>query len=206
MHIFNKCVSRFCPFGSLRLEEIKSGNSRTAKASVIQTNLICCHFCHSQGILPTSQETSHGFHLALPGFSSIGFLSVCLTLCVCVWAHKCPQLCLTLCDPMECSLPGSSVHGIFQARTLERVAVSSSRGSSWSRDRTLVSCIGRWVLYHRATWEACALLQEASLDKFLRHVPQGRSSICASTSAQRWLPRFETPWNYLEYSVLIFMV
>ena len=51
------------------------------------------------------------------------------------------QLCLTLCDPMDCSLPGSSVHGIFQARILEWVAISFSRGSSWPRDRTQVSCI-----------------------------------------------------------------
>ena len=45
-------------------------------------------------------------------------------------------LCLTLCDPMDCSQPGSSVCGIFQARTLEWVAISFSRGSSWPRDRT----------------------------------------------------------------------
>ena len=46
------------------------------------------------------------------------------------------QLCLALCDPGDCSLPGSSVHGIFQARILEWVTVPSSRGSSWSRDQT----------------------------------------------------------------------
>ena len=46
-----------------------------------------------------------------------------LCMCVCV----CVQLCLTLCDPMGCSPPGSSVHGIFQARILEWVAISSSR-------------------------------------------------------------------------------
>ena len=51
------------------------------------------------------------------------------------------QSCLTLCDPMDCSLPGSSVHGIFQARILEWVAISFSRGSSWPRDRTQVSRI-----------------------------------------------------------------
>ena len=54
------------------------------------------------------------------------------------------QLCLTLCNPMDCSLPGSSVHGIFQARVLEWVAISFSRGSSWPRDRTWVfHIIGR---------------------------------------------------------------
>ena len=46
------------------------------------------------------------------------------------------QLCLTLCDPMDCSLPGFSVHGILQARTLEWVAISFSWGSSWPRDQT----------------------------------------------------------------------
>ena len=51
------------------------------------------------------------------------------------------QSCLTLCDPMDCSPPGSSVHGILQARILERVVSSFSRGSSWSRDWTWVSCI-----------------------------------------------------------------
>ena len=40
------------------------------------------------------------------------------------------QSCLTLCDPMDCSLPGSSIHGVFQARVLEWVAISSSKGSS----------------------------------------------------------------------------
>ena len=49
---------------------------------------------------------------------------------------------ISLCDPMDYSLPGSSVHGILQARILEWVAISfSRRGSSWLRDRTWVSCI-----------------------------------------------------------------
>ena len=47
----------------------------------------------------------------------------------------------TLCDPMDCSLRGSSVHGIFKARVLEWVAISFSRGSSQPRDQTQVSCI-----------------------------------------------------------------
>ena len=55
---------------------------------------------------------------------------------------------------MDCRLPGSSVHGVFQARILEWVAISSSRGSSQPRDPTRISCIGRQILYHRATWEA----------------------------------------------------
>ena len=51
------------------------------------------------------------------------------------------QSCPTLCNPMGCSLPGSSVHGIFQARVLAWVAISFFRGSSQPRDRTWVSCI-----------------------------------------------------------------
>ena len=47
----------------------------------------------------------------------------------------------TLCNPMDCSLPGFSVHGIFQARILEWVDICFFRGSSWSRDRTWVSHI-----------------------------------------------------------------
>ena len=47
-----------------------------------------------------------------------------------------PQSCLTLCDPMDCSLPGSSVHGIFQARILVWVAIPFSRVSSQFRDQT----------------------------------------------------------------------
>ena len=58
----------------------------------------------------------------------------------------------TLYVSMDCSLPGSSVYGILQARMLEWVAISFSRGSSWPRDWTLISCIsciGRWMLYHQ---------------------------------------------------------
>ena len=51
------------------------------------------------------------------------------------------QSCPTLCDPMDCSLPGSSVHGIFQAGTQVWVTISFSRGSSQPRDRTQVSCL-----------------------------------------------------------------
>ena len=58
-----------------------------------------------------------------------------------MYACSVAQLCLTLCNPLDCSLPGSSVHGIFQARILERVAIYSSRRSSWPKDRTCISCI-----------------------------------------------------------------
>ena len=71
-----------------------------------------------------------------------------LTLCYAVMCVLVARLCPALCDPLNCSPPGSSVHGIVQARILERAAVSFSGGSSRPRDRTQVSCIGRQVLSH----------------------------------------------------------
>ena len=74
-------------------------------------------------------------------------------LCTFVCVHaKLLQSCLTLCDPMDSSPPGSSVHGIVQARILKWLATPSSKGSSTRRSRTQVSgisCIGRLVLYHQ---------------------------------------------------------
>ena len=64
-----------------------------------------------------------------------------------------------LCSPIDCGPPGSSVHGILQARILEWVATSSSRGFSWPRGQTRVSCvsfIGSGFFTITATWEAPA--------------------------------------------------
>ena len=82
--------------------------------------------------------------------------SVHLRLRMCFWSVPCScanslQLFLTHCDLMDCSPPGSSVHGIFQARILEWVAMPSSRGSSQPKDQTLcseVSYLGKQVLYY----------------------------------------------------------
>ena len=68
--------------------------------------------------------------------------------------HLADKSCLTLCDPTDCSVPGSSVHGISQTKILECVAISFFRGSSQSRDQTHVSCIGRQILYHWTSGEA----------------------------------------------------
>ena len=70
---------------------------------------------------------------------------MCVCVCVCVFVythmHTHAQSCPTLCDPRDCSLPGSSVHGIFQARILEQIVISSSKGSCPPRDQTCVSCV-----------------------------------------------------------------
>ena len=59
-----------------------------------------------------------------------------------------------ICDPMDWGPPESSVHGISQARMLVWVAISFSRGSSWPRDQTCISCTAGGLFYHWATWEA----------------------------------------------------
>ena len=94
------------------------------------------------------QGSGNKFWEIAPVLSPWG-MCVCVCGC-CLVAKKCP----TLCDSMDCSLPGSSVHGISQARILEKVAISFLRGSSWPRDQTHISCIGRQFPYHWACREA----------------------------------------------------
>ena len=75
------------------------------------------------------------------------------------------QLCPTLCDPMDCCLPGSSVYGILQAKILAWVAIPFSRGSSQPRDQTCISyisCIGRRFFTTSATWKAISRWQFSS--------------------------------------------
>ena len=69
-------------------------------------------------------------------------------------ARSITESCPTLCDTMDCSPPGSSVHGLSQARILEWVAISSSSGSFPPRVPTCVSYTDRQILHHWATWEA----------------------------------------------------
>ena len=97
---------------------------------------------------------------------------------VCMHA-KSLQSCPTLCNPTGRSPPGSSVHGILQARTLEQVAVHSSRGSSQPRDRTCVShisCIGRRVLISPLAPPGKAVLL-ATVSCFLPYSPYLASSL-----------------------------
>ena len=67
-----------------------------------------------------------------------GIITVC---CCCLVTKLC--LCLTVCDPLDCRPPSSSVQGISQARILEWVVISFSRGSSPPRDQTCISCVSR---------------------------------------------------------------
>ena len=87
---------------------------------------------------------------------SLGILCVCVFVCVCVCLVA--RLCLTLCDPMDCSPPGSSIHGISQGRLLGRVAVSFSRRIFLNQESNSCLLLERQILYHWATREAWAYL------------------------------------------------
>ena len=110
--------------------------------------------------------------------------------CVCA---QLLQSCLTLCDPMDCSLPRSSLHGILQARILEWIVMLSSRGSSWPRDWTPVSCIAGGFFTHWATsCEGIALFYEDEIGHSLNLlVPCLGASLmqhepmCADTQLER---------------------
>ena len=108
-------------------------------------------------------------------------------LCVCA---KSLQLYSTLCDPMDCRvLPGSSVHGILQARTLEWVSIPSSRGSSRPRDRTCVSVssalVGRFFTTS-TIWEAPESLYSLSPSTWLEYcLLRGKVFICDGSGWSR---------------------
>ena len=91
---------------------------------------------------------------------------------LCCVALSCP----TLCDPMDCSQPGFSIHGILQARMLEWVAMPFSRGSSQPRDQTQVSCIGGLVL-HQLSYKGSPASGRGYINFFRQRgrVPWGRS-------------------------------
>ena len=95
------------------------------------------------------------------------------------WMVKVTQSCSTLRDPTDCSPPGSSIHGILQARILEWVALPYSRGSSPPRDRTLVSCIGKCILYHRSS-----ILPQIYIRPKLRMCPSWKWSLCRSSEGK----------------------
>ena len=108
------------------------------------------------------------------------------------------QSCLTVCDPVDCSPPGSSVHGILQARILEWVAISFSRGSSQPRDRTRVSRIAgrRFILW--ATREA----EYRGPVEYLFNKPWMPSQLWAFSPKQVW--QYGTSSSDIPYHIKIF--
>ena len=116
-------------------------------------------------IIPPSSSTTES--------KSLFFTSLFLLLS-CIWGHhyhnskfhesesEVAQSCPTLSDPMDCSLSGFPIHGIFQARVLEWIAISFSRGSSRSRDQTQVSCIRGGFFVSEPPRPSFNVLKEAS--------------------------------------------
>ena len=95
---------------------------------------------------------SESAHETIHMYYTLFFLLV--NTCFAVWCAKLLQSCLALCNPIDCSPPGSSVRGILQARILEWVAILFFRASSWPRDGTRVSCIAGEFFTCWATREA----------------------------------------------------
>ena len=122
----------------------------------------------------------------------VTIVCVCVCVCVCVLAA---QSCLTLWDPMESSPPGSSIHGTLQARILEGVAIPFSRGSSWPRDWTWISCISVRFFTIWATREAPRRLDWVAIS-FSRGSSQPRAQTWVSYTADR----FFTIWAMREAS------
>ena len=98
------------------------------------------------------------------------------------------QSCPTLCDPVDCSPPGFFVHGILQARILEWVTISFSRGSSWSRDQTQVSRIGGRGFNLWATREAWPRQHDKKKQRhyFARKGPSSQSYGFSSSHVWMW--------------------
>ena len=108
---------------------------------------------------------------------------------------------------MGCSPPGSSVHGIFQARILEWLAMPSSRASSWPMGQTCichVTCIGRWVFYKNSWWmsrkESTCQSRRWGLDSWVGKIPWRRkwqptpASLPGKSHGQRILAGY-SPWG-----------
>ena len=97
-------------------------------------------------------------------------------MCTIIWSLRfrvnalVTQPCPTLYDPMDCSLPDSSVHGIFQARILEWVTIPFSRGSFQPRDRTQISCIAGRFFTIWATREVLSFTYSQQIPNSAQHI------------------------------------
>ena len=112
------------------------------------------------------------------------------------WPYEAAQSCMTFCEPMDCNLPGSSVHGILQARVLEWVATSFSRGSSQPRDQTRVSCIAGRCFTVWAIREA--YLNQLIQQIFIKHLLWAWNSVGTEDTAvnkPKSPPSRDSHWN-----------
>ena len=100
--------------------------------------------------------------------------------CCCLFAKSCR----TLWDPVDCSPPGFSVHGISEARVLKGIAISFSTGSSWPKDRTCTSCVSSLA------------------DGFFTTKPLGKPKIYSNWRGENLIPRLKQLKNSIHCSLL----
>ena len=116
-----------------------------------------------------------------------------------------------LCDPLDCSLSGSSIQGIFQARILEWIAISSSRGSSRTRDKTPItcsSCIHRQILYYQANWEVplSNLLRSKTEKKNIHELNALFSTECSILKPTASVQLYLHCLLFLQHAIWLFVV
>ena len=144
--------------------------------------VFACVVGHNKHPLTTTQEET--LHMDITRWSIPGATSL---------TRSCP----TLCNPMDCSPPGFFVHGILQARILEWVAISFSRGSSWPRDQTQVShIVGRrfnlWATKDGQYWNQIDYIQKLNQEQI--HLAQIASCVCSKTCTGTYIsPTFKEP-------------
>ena len=142
---------------------------------VCDTHTHTCIYTYMYGSVYTQKHTSFGFW-SIKTWTKHNVL--------CESESEVTQSCPTLCDPVDCSLPGSSVHGILQARMLEWVAISFSRASSRPRDRTRVSHIGgrRFNLWatREVSWMFSVIICKKVVKKIWFISAQPKTSYCKS--------------------------
>ena len=164
-NIFKNVICSYCPTEKWNAKAIVKGCRETGKELLSNSMANGTAYLSHISDLPSKvfwvqgeqPQTSFLLHDVLHWLDSHQIsealqLCVCVCVCVCVWIT---QLCPALCDPMNCSLPGFSVHGTLQAGILEWIAIPFSRGSSQPRNRTLVSCITDRLFTVWATGKSC---------------------------------------------------
>ena len=136
---------QLCPILCHPMEQSSTGSS---VQEVLQAGILeWVAMFSSRSFSPPRDLNSHLLHLShcQAGFLPLKPPGKSKRCCKVKWTElkwsEVAQSCLTLCDPVDCSLPGSSAHGILHARILEWVAISFSRGSSRPKDWTCISCI-----------------------------------------------------------------
>ena len=137
---------------------------------------------HGARIKPTSPASASGFFTCWAIREALEIVCVCVCVCVCVLVA---QSCLTLCDPMDGSLLGSSVYGILQAKILGWVVIPFSRGSSVPKHRTRVSYIaGRFFTIWATVFKlACGVCLSTGLVK-MRYIWMWKFCVKCKTSIE----------------------